>query len=278
MSCIEIMGQSLAKKDLEEGLRLYSQQQSEAAVRTWEHALSRLKKRHSRFVTLGYLAMAHGDTGKYRDMLTCSVQQMDIANEANDAEMRCEAYLNLARSNEKLCEYHKAISYCRHALHNQPKDPRVSGYVHLCQGNSYTGFSNYTKALESFEQAMKVAKKYDEKALELQVYSSLGNLFTQLKDFQKGLAFQLRAAELAKSFKICDVTSKFHRVACYNIAVPYKELGRNEQASLYCEVSSRFMFTLNILIPKLVYLCTCHYKTIYRTDPDLDFIQRFESK
>ena len=30
--------------------------------------------------------------------------------------MRAEAYWNLARSNERLCEYHKAVSYARHSL------------------------------------------------------------------------------------------------------------------------------------------------------------------
>ncbi len=227
----------MARKEVDEGLRLYNLQHREAAVRRWKRALRKLKSRRSKFTTLGYLAAAHCDCGKYRDMLAFSVQQIDLANDCENTHMRAEAYLNLARSNERLCEFHKAVSYSRHSLQHEPKDPRIHGYVYLCQGNAYYGFSNFSKALESYEQAMRIAKQSEEQALELQVYSSLGTLFTLLKDYEKGLVFHLKAAGLSKSFNICDMSSKFQRQTCYNLSIPYRKLGRYNEAMECCEVS-----------------------------------------
>ena len=232
-----MMGQVIARKEIEDGLRLYNLQQNQKAVRKWKKALRKLKSQSDRFTALSYLASAHMDLGRYRDTLAFALQQIDIANEAENTQMKAEAYMNLARSNERLCEYHKAVSYSRHSLQNIPKDPRVHGYVYLCQGNAYFGFSNYTKALENYEQAMRVAKHQRELALELQIYANLGNLFCTLKDYDKGLALHMKALDIAKSFNICDPTSKFQRMTTYNLVNPYRKLGRLDEALEHCEVS-----------------------------------------
>ena len=234
----------MAKKDLEEGLKLYNQQRFQDAVKLWRRALRKLAGRRDKFTALSYLAAAHGDWGRFRDMLAYAVQQIDLANDADNAAMRAEAYLNLARSNERLCEYHKAVSYCRHALQQPPKDPRVHGYVYLCQGQAYCGFSNYTKAMENYDQAMRICQQHEEPALELQVYSSLGIMFTNLKDYDKGLAYHLKAAELAKSFKICDFGSRFQRITVFNMAHPYRKLGKLDEAMECCEVSQIYILHL----------------------------------
>lgn len=230
------MGQKLARKEVEDGLKLYSQQNCEEAVRKWKRALHKVRSPKDKFTTLGYLAAAHCDWGKYRDMLAYAVMQIDVANEADSCAMRAEAYLNLARSNEHLCEYHKAVSYSRHSLQNQPRDPRIHGYVYLCQANAYFGFSSFSKALENLEQAMRVSKQFDDPALEVQLFSCLGTIFTGLKDYEKGLAFFLRAAEIAKGSRACEQSSKYERVAYYNLALPYRKMGRYSEAVQFCEV------------------------------------------
>ena len=207
------MGQHLARKEVEEGLRLYNQQHYDRAIRKWKRALHKIKHRGDRFTALGYLASVHCDCGKYRDMLAYGIMQIDIANEAENSNMRAEAYLCLARSNERLCDYHKAVSYSRHCLQNQPRDYRVHGYVFLCQANAYVGFGFFTKALENLEQAMRISKECEDPALELQVFLTMGQIFVMLKDFEKGLGFHLKATEISKSFKVCDIGTKYQRIA-----------------------------------------------------------------
>ncbi|KAK2162919.1 hypothetical protein NP493_1496g00021 [Ridgeia piscesae] len=231
------MGQRLARREIEDGLQLYHQQNHEAAIRKWKRALHRISGRRDRFVALGYLAAAHGDCGKYRDMLAYAVQQIDTANETESAAMRAEAYWNLARSNERLCEYHKAVSYARHSLQNEPRDIRLHGYVYLCQANAYFGFSNFVSALENLGRAMNIAKRCGDKPLELHVFASLGHIFTCLKDYEKGLNFHMKAVALAKSFDVCDISWKYDRMTSLNVVTPYRKLGRYEEAMECCEVS-----------------------------------------
>ena len=230
------MGQQFAKREVEDGLKLYNLQNHEAAVKKWQKAVNKMTSKAEKFLTLGYLAAAHCDWGKYRDMLAYAIQQIDIANDSENNQFRSEAYLNLARSNQFLGEYHKAVSYCRHSLQYQPKDMRVHGYVFMCLANAYHGFSNYHKALENYHNAMKIAKQCEEHALELQIYTGLGTLYTTLRDYEKGLSYHMKAAELAKSFDVCDLSSKYQRLTCLNLATPYRKLGRYNEAMECCEV------------------------------------------
>jgi tetratricopeptide (TPR) repeat protein len=234
------MGQRLARREVDEGLRLYQEQRHDGAIRKWKRALHKMSHRGDRFVTLGYLALAHGDCGKHRDMLAYGIMQIDLANEADNTNMRAEAYLCLARSNEKLCEYHKAVYYSRHCLQNQPRDPRIHGYVYMCQSNAYFCFGSFTKSLENLAMAMVISKECGDTALELQVLSAMGRIFALLKDYEKGLGYQLKASELSKSFAICDISTKYQRLAFYSMALPLVELERYEEALACCEVSCCF--------------------------------------
>lgn len=72
------MGQTWERRSVDEGLRLYGQGEYEAAVKQWKRALHRVRSRNVRFATLGYLATAHGDCGKLRDMLSYAVLQVGV--------------------------------------------------------------------------------------------------------------------------------------------------------------------------------------------------------
>ena len=74
------MGQTLERRYVDDGLRLYGEHQYDAAVRKWKRALHRVRNKQVRFATLGYLATAHGDAGKLRDMLSYAVLQVKVIN------------------------------------------------------------------------------------------------------------------------------------------------------------------------------------------------------
>ena len=60
-----------------------------------------------RFITLGYLAQAFCDAGDYDTMLHYSQLQMELANERHDEYMKSEAFLNLAKTYERLADFSK---------------------------------------------------------------------------------------------------------------------------------------------------------------------------
>ncbi|KAF7274283.1 hypothetical protein GWI33_013049, partial [Rhynchophorus ferrugineus] len=57
---------SIAKRKVEQGLKLYNQHKQQQAVRKWKSSLKALRKREDKFNVLGYLYQAYMDWGKYR--------------------------------------------------------------------------------------------------------------------------------------------------------------------------------------------------------------------
>lgn len=112
-----------------------------------------------------------------------AVVQVDTARELEDADFLLESYLNLARSNEKLCEFPKAISYCKTCLGlpGTRAVARLGGQVSLSMGNAFLGLSLFQKALESFEKALRYAHNNDDTMLECRVCCSLGSFYAQVK-------------------------------------------------------------------------------------------------
>lgn len=109
--------------------------------------------------------------------------QIDTARELEDANFLLESYLNLARSNEKLCEFHKTISYCKTCLGlpGTRAAAQLGGQVSLSMGNAFLGLSLFQKALESFEKALRYAHNNDDAMLECRVCCSLGSFYAQVK-------------------------------------------------------------------------------------------------
>lgn len=112
-----------------------------------------------------------------------AVVQIDTARELEDADFLLESYLNLARSNEKLCEFHKTISYCKTCLGlpGTRAGAQLGGQVSLSMGNAFLGLSLFQKALESFEKALRYAHNNDDAMLECRVCCSLGSFYAQVK-------------------------------------------------------------------------------------------------
>lgn len=233
------MGQRITRQEINEALKIYNEQNHDEAVKKWQHILRKTSNASLKFQVLGHLAKACKDEGKYRDMVVHSIQQIDIANHRDSTNMRAEAYLNLARSNELLSEYHKAVSYGRHCLQNQPKDRRVHGFVYHCIASAYYGFSQYARSLENLDQALAIAKEQNDTGLQCDVYFGINRIFVTLKDYEKAQAFSRKAWEMVKFIEDREVASAYERLALLHMAVPHWKAGRYKEAMEYCEVRNK---------------------------------------
>ncbi|XP_034501077.1 43 kDa receptor-associated protein of the synapse isoform X2 [Ailuropoda melanoleuca] len=181
------MGQDQTKQQIEKGLQLYQSNQTEKALHVWTKVLEKSADLVGRFRVLGCLVTAHSEMGRYKEMLKFAVVQIDTARELEDADFLLESYLNLARSNEKLCEFHKTISYCKTCLGlpGTRAGAQLGGQVSLSMGNAFLGLSLFQKALESFEKALRYAHNNDDAMLECRVCCSLGSFYAQVKESMK---------------------------------------------------------------------------------------------
>ncbi|XP_005987007.1 43 kDa receptor-associated protein of the synapse [Latimeria chalumnae] len=234
------MGQDQTKQQIEKGLRLYQSNQTDKALQIWTRILEKSTDPAGRFRVLGCLITAHSEMGKYKDMLKFAVTQIDTAREMEDPDYLTEGYLNLARSNEKLCEFQKTISYCKTCLNMQGTTVslQLNGQVCLSMGNAYLGLSVFQKALECFEKALRYAHNNDDKMLECRVCCSLGSFYIQLKDYEKALFFPCKAAELVNDYGK-GWSLKYRAMSQYHMAVAYRKLDRLEDAMECCEESMK---------------------------------------
>uniref|UniRef100_UPI00358FDFFC 43 kDa receptor-associated protein of the synapse n=1 Tax=Myxine glutinosa TaxID=7769 RepID=UPI00358FDFFC len=263
------MGQDQTKQQMEKGLKLYQGNETQKALELWLQVLNKSTDMSSKFRVLGCLITAHSEMGKYRDMLRYSVMQIDAAREINDRDHLAEAYLNLARSNEKLCDFHKAISYCRCSLELQDTSVgfHLNGQVYLSLGNADLGLSSFQKSLESFERALRYAHLNDDKMLECRVCCSFGSFYVQLKDFEKALFFPRKAAQLVADYGQ-NWSLKYRAMSQYHMAVGYRCLARWTEAMESCEESMKIAL-LHGDRP-LQALCLLCFADIHRSKGDVE--------
>ncbi|KAM6159530.1 43 kDa receptor-associated protein of the synapse isoform 3-T3 [Erethizon dorsatum] len=266
------MGQDQTKQQIEKGLRLYQSNHTEKALQVWMKVLEKSADPAGRFRVLGCLVTAHSEMGRYREMLKFAVVQVDTARELEDADFLLESYLNLARSNEKLCEFPKAISYCKTCLGlpGSRAGARLGGQVSLSMGNAFLGLSLFQKALESFEKALRYAHNNDDTMLECRVCCSLGSFYAQVKDYEKALFFPCKAAELVNDYGK-GWSLKYRAMSQYHMAVAYRLLGHLGSAMECCEESMKI--ALQHGDRPLQALCLLCFADIHRGRGDLELSQ-----
>lgn len=236
------MGQRMTRRQVEEGLELYAEKNYDAAIKKWTTALPKMKDNRLRFATLGHLAAASRDRGRNKDYLVHAVQQIDIAHELNDNELRAQAYLNLSRANEMLADYFKAVSYSRLAIQYSLPTDSIQGYALLAMADSYIGLCNFPKVLECLDKALSISHENEDHLMEIQVLNTMGKVFLALKDFPKALAFQRRAHELALSNAVyageqnANISAQFVRLTRLKLATPLRLMGDFQGATKCVEV------------------------------------------
>uniref|UniRef100_A0A2I3M133 Receptor associated protein of the synapse n=1 Tax=Papio anubis TaxID=9555 RepID=A0A2I3M133_PAPAN len=266
------MGQDQTKQQIEKGLQLYQSNQTEKALQVWMKVLEKSSDLMGRFRVLGCLVTAHSEMGRYKEMLKFAVVQIDTARELEDADFLLESYLNLARSNEKLCEFHKTISYCKTCLGlpGTRAGAQLGGQVSLSMGNAFLGLSVFQKALESFEKALRYAHNNDDAMLECRVCCSLGSFYAQVKDYEKALFFPCKAAELVNDYGK-GWSLKYRAMSQYHMAVAYRLLGHLGSAMECCEESMKI--ALQHGDRPLQALCLLCFADIHRSRGDLELSQ-----
>ncbi|XP_059481910.1 43 kDa receptor-associated protein of the synapse homolog [Neocloeon triangulifer] len=242
-ACRRKLEQGLARGRVEQGLKLYNQHKQQAAVAKWKSALKRIRKREDKFLLLGYLYQAYMDWGKFRESLEFAHRQLGVAEETDSASFRAEAYLNLARTHERLGALERAMAYARHSLYNECDQCKVAGHVQLCVGNVNTQLASFCPALEAFQQAHKIAQSTKDPALELQVYVGLSELFARLQDAEKSAKYASKAYDLSRSLQLGDLNSRHHRAALLQMAAALRKQGELGDAQDYCSEATRLSLT-----------------------------------
>ncbi|XP_063218559.1 43 kDa receptor-associated protein of the synapse homolog [Bacillus rossius redtenbacheri] len=239
VGCRRRVDQQIARRKVEQGVRLYNQHKKHAAVVKWKSALKIIHKGDDKFALLGYLYQAYMEWGKYREALELAHRQLGLAEEAESPSLRAQAYLGMARAHERLGHLERALAYARHSLYNECDECGTAGHVHLAMGSVHLELASFCKALESFQRAHKVAQAIQDPALELQVYVGLSELFGRLQDADKSARYAAKAYDLSRSLQLGDLNSRHHRAALLQMASALRKQGELGDAYDYCREATR---------------------------------------
>ncbi|XP_020710636.1 43 kDa receptor-associated protein of the synapse homolog isoform X1 [Athalia rosae] len=239
VGCRHRLDQQLARRRVEQGLKLYRAHKQQAAVRKWSGALKSIRQRDDKFTLLGYLYQAYMDWGKYRESIDFAHKQLCISEELDSPNMRAEAYLNLARAHERLGALDRALAYARHSLFNECDQCATAGLVHLTVARVHLELAGFCKALEAFQRAHKIAQSIQDPSLELQVYVGLSELFSRLQDADKSARYAAKAYDLSRSLQLGDLNSRHHRAALLQMAAALRKQGELGDAHDYCSEATR---------------------------------------
>lgn len=144
------------------------------------------------------------------------------------------AYLNLARSNAKLSEFHKAVNYSRYCIQTElmgdserslqasgtlartstlvsplatsvtPSHHPLHGYAYLTLGQAYFGLGEFPKSLQHYDIALELANARCDSTLALLASIGYGDLFLCLGDTFSALGWYKRAYGHLKTPKISE--------------------------------------------------------------------------
>lgn len=229
------MGQKITKKEIERAETFYNDQRFDEAVEEWKKALKRLNKPQDKFQLCGRICSSLCDVGKYREALTFAGQQCELANAIGDAKYKADAFFNIAFSNEKSCEFEKAISYCKRTQLTHADKSAISGKTYLCLANAYAGLSNFRKSWTNYVRAMDEAKPATSRVLEIQTSAKMGALFCRLGDYESCAAYCNNALELLGDLMDDDPDLKYRRQVVVQIAEAFRKQGRLAEAMDSCE-------------------------------------------
>ena len=106
-----------------------------------------------------------------RQSLEYAHSQLSIAEDMDSPNLRAAAYLNLAKTQERMGNLKEALEYARHSLYNECDHCRTAGLVQITVGSLHLELATFCKALKAFQQAHTIAQRIQDRSLELQVFT-----------------------------------------------------------------------------------------------------------
>ena len=182
---------------------------------------------------LAYEAISINDSALYHyDM------SMKIGEEIDDTAMISNALSNSAVLSHKLGNDNQAIAYYKRAIEldsSSGSEKNIAASL-IGLGNAYTGESMYPQAHQTYQNAIVLAKKYDNLYQLSSAYNDLGTLYFTLKSPNKALEYYLKSLEAKKASH-----SGNRRLAnsIFNMANLMLEIQQPERSLEYCRESLR---------------------------------------
>jgi CHAT domain-containing protein/uncharacterized protein HemY len=223
-----------ADRLLEQGIEQYRTSQFEAAIQSWQQALTlfqEIKNRKAEGSVLNNLGLVYRDLGQYTKSIEYLEQSLAIAREMNDRQQEGTCLGNLGNAYAALGKYDKAMELYEHslALARETQNRLGEGKVLGNLGNAYEFLGNYPKAIEYLQQRLAIALEIKDRRGEAAARGNLGRIYRNLGEYTK--AFEYLQQWLAIAREIKDRKSEGRAVS--NLGLLYHSFGDYTKAIDY---------------------------------------------
>ncbi|MEW5859572.1 MAG: CHAT domain-containing protein [Cyanobacteriota bacterium] len=223
-----------ADRLLQQGIEQAQTGQVEAALQSWQQALSlyqEIKDRFGEGNSLGNLGIAYQSLGDYAKAIEYQQQHLAIAREIKDRFGEGNSLSNLGNAYHYLGDYVKAIEYHqqRLAIAKIIKDRLGEGGSLGNLGNAYDSLGDYAKAIDYYQQSLAIAREIKDRLGEGGSLGNLGNAYYSLGDYAKAIEYYQKCLAIAKIIK-----NRFGEgQSLGNLGVAYDSLGDYAKAIEY---------------------------------------------
>ena len=223
-----------ADRLLEQGLEQYRTSQFDAAIQSWQQALTlfrEIKNRKAEGSVLNNLGLVYRDLGQYSKSIEYLEQSLAIAREINDRQQEGTCLGNLGNAYAALGKYDKAMELYEQslALARETQNRLGEGKVLGNLGNAYEFLGNYPKAIEYLQQRLEIALEIKDRRGEAAARGNLGRIYRNLGEYTK--AFEYLQQWLAIAREIKDRKSEGRAVS--NLGLLYHSFGDYTKAIDY---------------------------------------------
>jgi CHAT domain-containing protein len=219
---------------LQQGNQQYQISQFEAALQSWQQALTiyrEIKDRLGEEQALGNLGLAYFSLGGYAKAIDYYQQSLAIAREIQDRLGERRALGNLGSAYRSLGDYAKSIGYQQQSLaiarEIQDRLGEETALGNL--GLAYYSLGDYANAIDYHQQSLAIAQEIKDRLVEGQVSGNLGNPYLSLGDYAKAIDYYQQSLAIAQEIK--DRLGEGNALG--NLGIAYNSIGDYAKAIDY---------------------------------------------
>nr|WP_199305036.1 CHAT domain-containing tetratricopeptide repeat protein [Coleofasciculus sp. FACHB-125] len=220
----------------QQGIQQAQASQFEAALQSWQQALSlyrEIKDRQYEGASLGNLGLAYDSLGDYAKAIDYHQQSLAIAREIKDRQSEGVSLNNLGIPYYSLGDYAKAIDYYQQslAIAREIQDRLGEGNALSSLGSAYYSIGDYAKAIDYQQQRLAIAQEIKDRQGEGQSLGNLGTAYTSLGDYAKAIEYHQQGLAIAQEIKdrlgegisLGNLGLAYHNLGDYAKAIDYQQ-------------------------------------------------------
>jgi len=227
-----------ADRLLEQGIQQHQTSQFQAAIQSWQQALTIYREIGDRWGEancLNNLGSAYSSLGQYQQAIDYQQQSLAIGREIGDHQGEAYSLGNLGSAYSSLGQYQQAIDYQQQSLAIKREIGDRQGEANSLNnlGNVYRSLGQYRQAIDYHQQSLAIKREIGDRQGEAYSLNNLGIAYSSLGQYRQAIDYHQQS--LAITREIGDRQGEANSLN--NLGISYRSLGQYRQAIDYHQQS-----------------------------------------